>query len=299
MSKLLIFNIFNSKDYTIQISHQNVVKRIVPSAQIKVDPFGLLHFTLFFEDGTEFNFEFLSAKRIVNSYFSVEIDYIKINKPLKELKVQVKTDRLEGTFALDLYNEKRLDCCEKDFKDVKLEVLPFSQFDFENNGYRLCSPACLYMLANYYNCNVEKESLLRLAYDYVNNIYGNWFISSICAGYLGINLFVKTINSVGEIAEYLNRGIPIAVSVAYKYGEYLNGLSKTEGHFIIITGINSKGVFLIEPYRGKQQFLSLKNLKKIFFTHHRIAYIPVLSVPDILKVSNIDIISINDKVDIV
>lgn len=134
---------------------------------------------------------------------------------------------------------------------AQLELKPISQYDFADKKLqpRLCSPASLAMVLNYWGKKTTLEQTAKGVYDDNAAIYGNWMLNAAYAAQRGLNAFVLRCSSLAQAEGEVLCGRPLIVSIAYQKGALKNAaVSQTAGHLLVICGFDKqRNVIVMDP----------------------------------------------------
>jgi hypothetical protein len=129
----------------------------------------------------------------------------------------------------------------------KLAVPQLSQM--EHGGKikkRICSPACLTMLLNYYGFNQKLSEVCDGVYDKNAGIYGNWIFNTFYAGRFGLTAYAALFDTLEDARDLVCCGAPLITSVSFKEGELGNApLSSTAGHLVLVKGFDENGNVIV------------------------------------------------------
>ncbi|MDR0953522.1 MAG: C39 family peptidase [Elusimicrobiota bacterium] len=165
--------------------------------------------------------------------------------------------------------------------DFELKAAPLSQREFKDKKLqdKICAPACLTMVLNYYGKKTTLAETIKNVYDDTTNTYGVWPLNTALAAQFGLNACVVRASSIAQIEGELYKGKPVIVSLSYKKGELKNALQpQTQGHLVVIIGIDKNGnIIALDPAAktakqarivySREQFAKawLKNKKGVAF----------------------------------
>ena len=126
-------------------------------------------------------------------------------------------------------------------KPIEVDVPRFSQY-VGDPGHTWCSPASLAMLLGANEIEMDVPQAAAATYDRAYRGTGNWAFNVAYASRFGLRAFVAFLRDLAHAREFLEEGIPLAVSLAWKEGE-LDGapLAESGGHFVVLCGFNAKG----------------------------------------------------------
>jgi len=193
-----------------------------------------------------------------DEFAKVDIDTLVTKDPATHFKYQItilgkaKVNMLCAalTNAQGVYDEE-LALETLDLKDFEIPVDPISQMEFEDRDLanKICSPAALTAVMNYYGKKTSLKEALCAVYDNNAKIYGTWPLNTAYAAQLGLNAFVVRCCSLAQAEGEIYKGRPLIVSLGYKKGGLKNApLSATAGHLLIVTGFDKDGnVIALDP----------------------------------------------------
>jgi len=123
-----------------------------------------------------------------------------------------------------------------------LNVPRLSQMVYPNGGEIWCSPTSVSMLLGFWRRPVQVPDAARSTYDPVYDGFGNWPFNTAYASTQGLQAFVTRMGSLREAETYLQQGLPLAVSVRFKYGELPGSpIPSSSGHVMVLIGFDAKG----------------------------------------------------------
>jgi hypothetical protein len=170
---------------------------------------------------------------------------------------------------------------QKELPIVSLVVPFMSQNSLPDSIANLtCSPTCLAMALNYYGFNYTAMEVSTAAYDPYSKLYGNWPYNIEAAYELGIKKsWVARHNSFGELADELNRGRPVIISIDVPEGK-LSGAPYNAtggGHLIVVRGFDGLGNVLVNDPAGNNLTegmvaYDLNQLTAVWIGHGGVAY---------------------------
>ena len=111
---------------------------------------------------------------------------------------------------------------------------------------RLCSPTSVAMVLAYQGMDVPVIDVARRTYDAMEDLYGNWPHNVQAAHTLGRPASLARFDRWSEVERVLAAGQPIIASIRAGPGE-LRGApyAKTDGHLIVLRGLNERGDVLV------------------------------------------------------
>lgn len=138
-----------------------------------------------------------------------------------------------------------------DLRDFEIKVPALSQHAAAQKSLRnrLCSPAVICMLLNYYGKAAALEETAKEVFDGYKKIYGVWPLNSAQLAQRGLLAVTMRCCSLAQAEGELLKARPLAASISYKAGELKNApLKKTQGHFVLMSGFDKKGnVIALDP----------------------------------------------------
>ena len=137
---------------------------------------------------------------------------------------------------------------------------------FDSGGQAWCSPTATSMVLGYWRDTVGTgfptpadygyvygdlgaghpdpwvDYAARYVYDYNYDGAGNWPFNVAYAGHFGLTGAVTQLRSLAEAEEFVKRGIPLVISIAFGSGK-LDGapIKSTDGHLMVIVGFEANG----------------------------------------------------------
>lgn len=170
---------------------------------------------------------------------------------------------------------------EKQIEKVVLAVPYKSQHASPDSiSGSICSPTSVAMVLNYYNHNFSQLEVAELAYDSINDIYGNWSYNTQAAYCLGMKkTWVGRHSSFNELVPELLDGRPVVISIAVRDYQQLSGApySKTEGHLIVVRGFNGENRVWVDDPAGHDVSdgviaYDIDELTEVWTGHQGVAY---------------------------
>ncbi|MCX7642117.1 MAG: C39 family peptidase [Elusimicrobiales bacterium] len=197
---------------------------------------------------------FLSQKNDIK----VDIDILSVKNKVSELDAGI-VFLGEGKRGIKLINLVMTDTSHKliyktfiPTTAVNIEVPKISQMTQQvEYNQDICSPTSLSMVLKYYGVKVDTVSVAGYVYDNSASIYGNWIFNTSYASFLGFYAFIARINSYDFLYKILKIGVPVIASISFGPGELKNSpIKKTNGHLVVIKGINKKGGIIVNDPAG-------------------------------------------------
>src|SRR3989338_4931126 len=130
-----------------------------------------------------------------------------------------------------------------------LKIKPYKQ----KPGY--CGPASLKMVLNYFGVYKTELELAKLSHcTKENGVEAKPLLKA--AQKLGFDGFVKDFSDISDLKKYvIQKKIPVIV----------DWFSTDDGHYSVVTHIDSKKIHLMDPEHGKKRTLTLETFKRVWF----------------------------------
>ena len=130
---------------------------------------------------------------------------------------------------------------------LELAVPLRSQMIYPDGGRVWCSPTSTTMLLEYWSGKLGRE-LAQTVPEAAQAVWdvaygaGNWAFNMAYASRTGLQAYIAHLDSLYAAAEFLARGIPIALSIGWTEGE-LSGapVGHSQGHLIVLRGFTVTG----------------------------------------------------------
>lgn len=145
-----------------------------------------------------------------------------------------------------------------DLKDYALPVAPVlsRQIKDKKLAARICSPAALTAVLNYYGAKTNLPQTIKGVYDENAKIYGAWPLNTAYAAQLGFKTAVVRCSSIAQAEGEILQTHPLIVSIAYKKGQLRNApLAQTAGHLVVIAGFDKNGNIIAADSASKTPVL--------------------------------------------
>ncbi len=123
-----------------------------------------------------------------------------------------------------------------------LTVPGLSQMIYPGGGEVWCSPTSVSMLLGFWGKPVRVPDAARATYDSAYDGFGNWPFNTAYAATQGMQAFVTRLGSLRDAEAFLQRGVPLALSVRFRPGELPGApLSWSNGHLMVLIGFDAQG----------------------------------------------------------
>ncbi len=247
--------------------------------------------------GSETPIETAGSQKKIEGIGRVSVDELKLEKPMRYARAALSSlggaesdimylRRLAFCFSSDDANwdDYRLTHREKTIESeegIKLAVPYFTQRSLEaNKSGGACSPTSTSMALNYYGKNVDPDKFSWLAYDPINDIFGNWPFNTQAAYAEGLSKsWVDTHCGFDEIYPEIAYGKPVVISIAFGYDELPNSpIHEAEvGHLITVIGFEGSDKVICNDPAGHDLddgivYYPRKELEDIWIGHGGVAY---------------------------
>lgn len=186
---------------------------------------------------------YMSKKNQENNFGKVNTDIL-INKNLDNKYIKLKFIVKPNSQGLMIHNlsitktqDDSLNFDESLLIEKTLDVPKINQRSVPEIGSRICSPTSLTMVLKYYNKNLNSVFVASEVYDHEENIYGNWSFNTSFAYRYGLYSRVEYINDFNVIINYINRNIPVIMTIGVAtILDPNNKINYPHGHLIVLTG---------------------------------------------------------------
>lgn len=162
-----------------------------------------------------------------------------------------------------------------------LEVKERSQANYPEGINEWCSPTSMSMLLTFWAAKLNRPELdydvpelARAVNDPNWPGTGNWPFNTAFAGaHEGMRGYVARFSDVSELEDWIQAGIPVAVSISYGYLKGRN--EKANGHLVVCIGFDEKGNIVVnDPGRSQVRQVYLReNLIKAWAESENTVYI--------------------------
>jgi Peptidase_C39 like family len=123
-----------------------------------------------------------------------------------------------------------------------------SQMIYPNGGNVWCSPTSTTMLLEYWSAKLGRNLAdavplaAKTVWDTTYDGAGNWSFNMAYASSKGMKAYVHRLSSLTEAEKYIAKGIPLALSLAWKMGG-LDGaaMPSSNGHLLVLRGFTKTG----------------------------------------------------------
>jgi hypothetical protein len=130
------------------------------------------------------------------------------------------------------------------------QMLPeYSGLEYGGGGRVWCSPTSTSMIMAYWanvlhrpELNQTVPNAARDTYDFTYEGTGNWPYNTAYAGSYGLKAFVTRFYSMSQIEQWIKKGIPLVIGLAYEKDE-LPGtpIESSDGHLLVVRGFAANG----------------------------------------------------------
>ena len=141
---------------------------------------------------------------------------------------------------------------------LELAVPVHSQMIYPDGGEVWCSPTSVTMILGYWDAKLGTKTsdtvpeAARAMWDTVYDGSGNWVFNTAYAASKGLKAYVHRLSSLAQAEGYIQKGIPLALSIAWGVGE-LDGahIAKSSGHLVVLRGFTKTGDVIINDPAAK------------------------------------------------
>ncbi|MBV8424931.1 MAG: C39 family peptidase, partial [Candidatus Eremiobacteraeota bacterium] len=166
-----------------------------------------------------------------------EVDVLLTSQPFNAIEADAST-KLDA-FALATPPEGEPQ--DRPLAPIELDVPRLSQYAGDP-GRGWCSPASLAMLLGANGIGLDVPVAAAAIYDDAYHGTGNWAFNVAFASRLGLRAFVAYLRDLAHARLFLEQGVPIALSIAWKAGELRDPpLPESDGHILVLRGFDEHG----------------------------------------------------------
>lgn len=117
-----------------------------------------------------------------------------------------------------------------------------------------CGPTCLKMIFSYFGVEASANAIAKAAGS--TRRYGTPLAGlKKAAKAYGFSLTYKDHSSLKDIRHFLDKNIPVIVAWFYE----------TEGHYSVVTKLDAKKIYMVDPYEGKEISMPTDTFMQIWF----------------------------------
>lgn len=152
-----------------------------------------------------------------------------------------------------------------------LNVPECSQMVYPDGGEVWCSPTSTSMVLGYWKkdgstCADREMATVNGVYDWVYDGHGNWPFNTAYAATLGYEGYVARFTSLARAEEFVNAGVPVIMSIAWKKGELTGAdIESTNGHLVVVVGFDPAGNPIVnDPASPKDETVQRTYLRSEF-----------------------------------
>jgi uncharacterized protein YxeA len=141
---------------------------------------------------------------------------------------------------------------------LELPVPVHSQMIYPDGGEVWCSPTSVTMMLGYWGTKLGLNladtvpTAAKIMWDTEYDGSGNWAFNMAYASSKGLKAYVHRLSSLAQAESYIQKGIPLALSIAWGVGE-LEGahIAKSGGHLVVLRGFTKTGDVIINDPAAK------------------------------------------------
>ena len=195
-----------------------------------------------------------------DSFGDVDTDTLKLKSYADALQIRVRFSSNKAGVSPTLFGLAAVMSDSLQHKKVALTksnqvvwgldlVVPMrSQMIYPNGGRVWCSPTSTTMLLEYWGQKLGRDLAdsvpvaAKAVWDSTYDGAGNWSFNMAYASSKGIRAYVHRLSSLTDAEKYIAKGIPLALSLAWKLGT-LDGaaLPSSNGHLLVLRGFTKSG----------------------------------------------------------
>jgi len=149
---------------------------------------------------------------------------------------------------------------------------------------RICSPASITMALANFGIERDTQSMAGMLYDSPSDAFGVWHRSIQGASQEGVRGYITRYRNWSDVADAISRGYVVCASIRFQAGEVDDPMLKvgrrkkgTEGHLILITGVNADGTVTVHDTASKDYGVNSvwrqEELAKAWFDKGGVAYV--------------------------
>ncbi|MEY4530606.1 MAG: hypothetical protein RLZZ156_1327 [Deinococcota bacterium] len=131
---------------------------------------------------------------------------------------------------------------------LDLPVPMRSQMIYPNGGRVWCSPTSTTMLLEYWGLKLGRSLAdtvpvaAKTVWDSTYDGAGNWSFNMAYASSKGLRAYVHRLSNLTEAEQYIAKGIPLVLSIAWKLGALTGAaLPSSSGHLLVLRGFTKSG----------------------------------------------------------
>ena len=158
---------------------------------------------------------------------------------------------------------------------IDVEV-PFRSQYVGDPGRGWCSPAALSMLLAANSVGIDVPEVAAGTFDEAYHGTGNWAFNVAFAGRYGLRAFVAYLRDLVHARQFLEVGVPLALSFSWKEGElYQAPLRESDGHIAVLRGFDANGdPVMNDPAQATVRVTYPRaQFQKLWLAHGGVAYV--------------------------
>jgi hypothetical protein len=219
----------------------------------------------------------------------VDTDVLKLRKPVNAAQIRITLTgdanvsdlKFVGLSFCDSAAERTALPPSKSIWGRILTVQERSQANYPEGISEWCSPTSMSMLMSFWAAKLNRPELDYDVPEVARGVHdpgwpgtGNWPFNTAFAGaHHGMRGYVTRFSDVSELEDWIEAGIPVAISVSYGY---LKGKAEpANGHLVVCIGFDESGNIVVnDPGRSAvRQVYSRENLIKAWAESENTVYI--------------------------
>jgi hypothetical protein len=154
-----------------------------------------------------------------------------------------------------------------------------------------CSPAALAMLLAFWGIELDVAEVASRVRDEAYGGTGNWTFNTALAGGLGLRGAVAHLRDLAHAAHFIDAGIPVALSFAWKVAELPGApVERSDGHIAVLCGFSERRDPIVnDPAQpGVTTTYNQAAFERAWRTHGAVAYLiaPVARSNELMLLAN-------------
>lgn len=192
-----------------------------------------------------------------DAFGSLDIDVFKANKGMEIGKIRVhilsesETESSGCVLASGVFVSLLKEGQVKESQEGISCFMPapvLVQYPVDKIGRRICSPTSCAMAMNIFGKIVLPVDFAALAYDFQNDIYGNWPMNMAAVSQYGLRAVVRHFMGIDDLVNSIKKGHAVVVSVKTGKDKGFTGALQTypNGHLMLVRGFEKiNGVWCV------------------------------------------------------
>ena len=204
---------------------------------------------------------------------TIETDVIKSAQPFDGIEVRAQDVTFDVlALATPVHN---VASAGQNASACDIEVPKRSQYVLEHErGW--CSAASLCMLHAFYGHDIDVPATARAVFDSAYNGTGNWSFNVAFSGALGLRGVVAYLRNLDHAKQFLDRGIPLAISYSWRADELPGApVEHSDGHIVVLRGFTPRGDCIVNDPAAPDVKTTYPReaLERIWLRNQGVAYV--------------------------